>query len=88
MQRGKTKARFWSTSQIPYIGKKFGFLSSPAKQQVITFFTSKGGILKTTMAHETARILALNGIIEHFKINSIRISTICHQYRTEWNRIE
>lgn len=62
MQRGKTKARFWSTSQIPYIGKKFGFLSSPAKQQVITFFTSKGGILKTTMAHETARILALNGI--------------------------
>lgn len=60
--KGKNKVRVWSTSQIPAIGEKFGFLKKPSSQKILTFFTSKGGVLKTTLAHEFARIFALNGI--------------------------
>jgi chromosome partitioning protein len=61
-ERGNNKVRVWNTSQIPAIGEKFGFLKKLPTQKIITFFTSKGGVLKTTLAHEFARILALNGI--------------------------
>ena len=60
--RGDNKIRIWHISQIPAIGEKFGFLQKPASQKILTFFTSKGGVLKTTLAYEFARILALNGV--------------------------
>lgn len=60
--RGNIQVRKWTTNQLPEIGKQFGFLKSPKKKQVITFYTSKGGVLKTSTAHNKARMLALNGI--------------------------
>jgi chromosome partitioning protein len=62
LERGNTKVRIWSSDQIPAIGKKFGFLSPPKQQKIICFYTAKGGVLKTTLAYNFARILALNGI--------------------------
>ena len=62
IQRGKQSIRQWKTSQLPYIGEKFGFLKKPKKQEVFCVSTGKGGILKTTIAGNIGRIFALNGI--------------------------
>ncbi|MEO5970348.1 MAG: ParA family protein [Bdellovibrionia bacterium] len=60
--RGKTEVRMWSTDQLPQIGKKFGFLAGELlAPEVVSFFTQKGGTLKTTLAWTFGRILALNG---------------------------
>lgn len=60
---GKTEVRIWSSDQLPEIGKKFGFITErPLTQEIISFFTQKGGTLKTTLAWNFGRILALNGI--------------------------
>ncbi len=56
------QARQWKISQLPEIGKKYGFLQKPNKQWVICVYTAKGGVLKTTITYALARILALNGI--------------------------
>ncbi len=60
--RGKIKVRLWETNQLPYIGKKFGFLSTPEQQIVVCKYIQKGGVLKTTTTFNEARLLALNGI--------------------------
>lgn len=60
--RGSTKVRIWETEQIPEIGKKFGFIRKPKKQVRLSFYMSKGGVLKTSVSHEFARVLALNGL--------------------------
>ncbi len=62
IKRGSTDVRVWSTEQLPEIGRKLGFLDRPKAQEVIAVYMSKGGILKTTLAHNLARVLALNGI--------------------------
>lgn len=62
ISRGSTQVRVWNQSQLPEIGKKFGFLESPKDQQVISIYTSKGGVLKSTFAHNLGRVLAINGI--------------------------
>ncbi len=62
VNRGSTKVRMWKTQQLPEIGKRYGFLKRPAQQQVISVYTSKGGVLKSTLAHNVGRCLALNGI--------------------------
>lgn len=61
-ERGKTKVRVWKTEQLPLIGEKFGFIKKPSNQKIICLYTAKGGVLKTTLAYNIARILALNGI--------------------------
>ena len=62
ISRGTTQVRVWSPSQLPDIGRKFGFLEQPSTQQVISVYTSKGGVLKSTFAHNLGRVLAINGI--------------------------
>ena len=62
IERGKVKVRNWSLSQLPAIGKRFGFLKQPNKQQVICKYIQKGGVLKTTTSFNEARTFALNGI--------------------------
>lgn len=62
IERGTTKVRIWETKQLPKIGEKFGFLEKPSQQQIISVYTSKGGVLKSTFAHNLGRVLALNGI--------------------------
>lgn len=61
--KGLTQQRQWRLDQLPAIGAKFGFLApSKSEQHVITVWTQKGGILKTTLVQTIARALALNGI--------------------------
>ena len=60
--RGTTKVRIWHTEQLPYIGEKFGFLQKPSTQKIFAIYTSKGGVLKSSFAHNFGRILAINGI--------------------------
>jgi chromosome partitioning protein len=61
-KRGNTEVRVWSTNQLPEIGKKFGFLTPPKEQLIISTYTSKGGILKTSISHNISRVFALNNI--------------------------
>lgn len=62
ISRGSTQVRIWKPSQLPEIGKKFGFLEPTTSQQIISIYTSKGGVLKSTFAHNLGRLLAINGI--------------------------
>jgi chromosome partitioning protein len=62
VDRGSVKVRMWETQQLPEIGEKFGFLDKPKKQTIISTYTSKGGVLKTTLSHNLGRMLALNNI--------------------------
>lgn len=57
----KPNKKSWSLDQIPEIGKKIGFLTPPKKTQVLSFFVTKGGVLKTSLAYNLARLSALNG---------------------------
>jgi hypothetical protein len=56
------EVRKWRRDQLPAIGAKYGFLKQPKEQHVICVFTPKGGVLKTTLSFNFARLLALNGI--------------------------
>jgi len=60
--RGTTFVRTWSLNQLPLIGEKYGFIKKPDGQKVISVYTPKGGVLKTTFAFNLARILALHNI--------------------------
>lgn len=62
IERGNVKVRVWDSEQLPLIGEKFGFLTKPKKQTIISTYTSKGGVLKTTLSHNLGRMLALNNI--------------------------
>lgn len=60
--RGKVSIRKWNLEQLPYIGKRFGFLKSPIQQKILCTYMQKGGVYKTTTSYNRARTLALNGI--------------------------
>lgn len=60
--RGKQQVRQWDTSQLPAIGAKYGFLQPPKRQQIFCISTGKGGVLKSTVSGNLARVFALNSI--------------------------
>lgn len=60
--RGSVLARLWRVNQLPEIGLRFGFLGAPTGQIIICIYTPKGGVLKSTLAYNLAKILALHGI--------------------------
>lgn len=62
VKRGKVNHRIWSWDQIPDIGKHLGFLKTPNEQKIISIYTAKGGVLKTTYAYTLGRTLGLHGI--------------------------
>ncbi len=62
VQRGRVKVRKWKISDIPEIGIKFGKFPRPKSQKIISFFTGKGGVLKSTLAFNFGRTLALHGV--------------------------
>ena len=59
---GQHFVRAWQKKDLPAIGKAYGFLSIPSAQRVIAIYTAKGGVLKTTVSYNLARMIALNGI--------------------------
>ncbi len=62
VKRGSVEIRQWQIQQIPLIGARFGFLRSPENQVSIVVYVPKGGVLKTGISHNFAKIFALNNI--------------------------
>jgi chromosome partitioning protein len=61
-QTGSIQRRVWRTEDLPPIGELYGFLKKPARPSVITVFNMKGGVLKTTLSLNLARLTALHNI--------------------------
>lgn len=59
---GHTQVRQWRLDQLPAIGARYGFLSAPEKQKVVSFYTAVSGVLNTSIALNFSRMLALNNI--------------------------
>lgn len=66
----KIKTRYWEIDQLPALGKIVGFLKNEKGEPflknkktatIITSYTRKGGVLKSTLAYNVARTAALNG---------------------------
>ncbi len=62
LSTGVVKRRIWTTEDLPYIGERYGFLKPFEKSIAISVFTPKGGVLKTTLALNVARLAALHNI--------------------------
>lgn len=62
IKRGKSEVRIWEHKDLPEIGKHHGFLHQPTDTKIIAVYTPKGGVLKSTISLNLARMLALNGI--------------------------
>ncbi len=60
--RGENKVRVWNTKDLPKIGGLYGSLKKPTNCKVLAIYTAKGGVLKTTLAYNLSRYLALNNI--------------------------
>ncbi len=62
VKTGKVERRKWRISDIPLIGERFGQFTKPSNSKIVTFFTAKGGTLKTTTSFNFGRTLALHGV--------------------------
>lgn len=61
-QSGSIQTRVWGASELPRIGERYGFLRKPSRSLCAAIFTTKGGVLKTTVALNIARMAALHNI--------------------------
>lgn len=61
-QTGQVRTRIWNPTDLPKIGERYGFMKKPQDSACVAFFTTKGGVLKTTMAFNFARMAALHNI--------------------------
>jgi chromosome partitioning protein len=59
---GSIARRGWRISDLPRIGERYGFLAHLDKSLTMVFFTTKGGVLKTTLAYHMARTAALHNV--------------------------
>ncbi|MCB0341104.1 MAG: ParA family protein [Pseudobdellovibrionaceae bacterium] len=55
-------SKSWTVDQVPRLGEKLGYLHRPLRPQVFCFFVTKGGVLKSSLTLNFARILALHNI--------------------------
>lgn len=62
VKRGESYVRIWKDEDLPQIGRLYGFLKPANKKIIISVYTPKGGVLKTTISFNIARILALHNI--------------------------
>lgn len=60
--RGSIKARAWELRDLPLIGERYGFLRGFTRPQALAVFSTKGGVLKTTLSLNIARLAALHNI--------------------------
>ncbi|MCB9024856.1 MAG: ParA family protein [Bdellovibrionaceae bacterium] len=56
------RKKSWGPNEIPLIGEQFGFIKKPKKPIVICCFVTKGGVLKTSLTLNLARICSLHNI--------------------------
>lgn len=61
-ETGAIKRRAWTIMDLPKIGERYGFLKKPESPLCLTFFTTKGGVLKTTLALNFCRLCALHNM--------------------------
>lgn len=54
--------RAWSIQDLPKIGERYGFLKKPQNPVTVAIFTTKGGVLKSTVALNLGRMAALHNI--------------------------
>lgn len=59
---GKVKTRYWPLADVAKIGARWGFLERLSVPTCITVFSTKGGVLKTTLGFNIARMAALHDI--------------------------
>ena len=59
---GAVQRRVWDANDLPLIGERYGFLKHFDKPMCVSVFTTKGGVLKTTLALNICRIAALHNI--------------------------
>jgi chromosome partitioning protein len=52
----------WTLNQLPLIGEKIGFFKNFTEPTSIAVFTTKGGVLKSTLSLNLARTAALHGL--------------------------
>lgn len=62
VEHGKVRVRHWSASDLPLIGERWGFLRHLPRSAVACVFATKGGVLKTTLALNLARMAALHNV--------------------------
>lgn len=60
--RTKGGHRKWETSDLPQIGERFGFMEKLVEPRILTFFSTKGGVFKSSLAINLARMAALHNI--------------------------
>ncbi len=58
----RLKPKSYSVDKLAEIGAEFGFFTKPAKPIAASIFVTKGGVLKTTLTLNLARMAALNGL--------------------------
>ena len=56
------KQRVWDYNGVSIIGQKYGFLSKPTKPTCLSVFSTKGGVLKSTIALNIARMYSLHNV--------------------------
>lgn len=52
----------WSLQEMPSVGEKVGFLKKLSRPLVASVFVTKGGVLKSSLTFNLARMAALHGI--------------------------
>lgn len=62
MQTGSLQARRWTIEQLAEIGERFGFVPKLREPQTIAVFSMKGGVLKSTLSLNIARLAALHNM--------------------------
>lgn len=61
-ETGSIARRAWSIEDLPKIGEVYGFLKKPEAPVCATVFVTKGGVLKTTITLNIARLAALHNV--------------------------
>ena len=59
---GSRILKSWSIQDLPALGKKIGFMSKPETPIAISVFVTKGGVLKSSLTLNLARMAALHGM--------------------------
>ena len=52
----------WSLQDLPAVGEQIGFMKRPARPLAVSLFVTKGGVLKSSLTLNFARLAALHGI--------------------------